>query len=85
MDGDVNILVWIIIGLLCGWLVSAMLKDWREEILGALLVGSLGALAGGFFSSAAGEGDVFATTAAFLGAIAALVVVRMLLKSRPAI
>jgi uncharacterized membrane protein YeaQ/YmgE (transglycosylase-associated protein family) len=54
-----NILIWIIFGALAGWIAS-MITGTNEEqgAIGNIIVGILGAFAGGFIMSLLGQGGV---------------------------
>lgn len=52
-----EILSWIILGGLAGWIASIIMKT-RQGILTDILLGVLGALAGGFILSAFGQPGV---------------------------
>lgn len=45
-----SILVWIVLGLIAGWLASLVMKG-GYGIIGDIVLGIVGALVGGFFSS----------------------------------
>jgi uncharacterized membrane protein YeaQ/YmgE (transglycosylase-associated protein family) len=43
-----SFLVYVIVGLLAGWLASRIMKNHRVGILGSLILGVLGAMVGGY-------------------------------------
>ena len=47
-----GILSWLLLGLVAGWLASLLMKGGGYGILGDIILGILGALVGGFLSSA---------------------------------
>jgi uncharacterized membrane protein YeaQ/YmgE (transglycosylase-associated protein family) len=79
-----NILVWIIVGGIAGWLASLVVRGTGLGILGDIIVGIIGAFLGGFLLSLLLPGT-FAITGftlgsvviAFIGAVILLFVVRL--------
>lgn len=47
----INILIWIIVGGIAGWLASLVVRGGGSGIIGDIIVGILGALIGGFLVS----------------------------------
>lgn len=79
-------LVWIVIGLIAGWLASAVVGG-GYGVIGDIVVGVVGAFLGGFiFRSlhwAAPFGGIAGTIAvAFIGAVVLLVVLRLISMGR---
>ncbi len=80
----VNIIVWIILGAIAGWLASIIMKTNGEQGgVANVIIGILGALIGGFISSAFGGPTVtgFNISSVFvatLGAVILLFFIRML-------
>ena len=77
-----SILAWILLGLIAG-AVAGFAFDGRREIVGNLVVGTLGALIAGFFASALMGWDVTLLNGASLalaavGAVAMIATLRML-------
>jgi uncharacterized membrane protein YeaQ/YmgE (transglycosylase-associated protein family) len=73
-----NILVWLIIGLLAGWLAGVVVKGRGFGLLGNIIVGIIGALIGGFVFPLFGlsaSGFVGETLFAAGGAILLLVII----------
>jgi uncharacterized membrane protein YeaQ/YmgE (transglycosylase-associated protein family) len=68
-----GILWWILIGLVAGWLTGKVMKGSGFGVIGDIVIGILGALAGGFLFSKlgfAGSGGLFYSIfVAFLGAV----------------
>lgn len=46
-----NILTWIVVGLIAGWLAGIAMKGGGFGIIGNIIVGVVGALLGGFLAS----------------------------------
>jgi uncharacterized membrane protein YeaQ/YmgE (transglycosylase-associated protein family) len=77
-----TILLWIVIGLLAGWLASAVVGG-GYGIIGDIVVGVVGAFIGGFIFRALGIGTPFGGIAgtifvAFIGAVVLLLLLRLL-------
>ncbi len=68
-----NILWWIIVGLIAGWLTGKVMKGSGFGVIGDIVIGILGALAGGFLFShlgfAGSGGLLYSIFVAFLGAV----------------
>jgi uncharacterized membrane protein YeaQ/YmgE (transglycosylase-associated protein family) len=82
-----DILTWIIVGLVAGLLASLVMGGIGYGILGDIVVGILGALIGGWLFARMGWGTPFGGLAgaifvAFIGAIVLLVIIRLLRGSR---
>lgn len=81
-----NILWWIIIGLIAGWLASMIMGRGGYGVVGDIIVGLIGALIGGFIASLLGlaplnGGDPFSLWSlilAIIGAIILIAIVRAL-------
>ncbi len=85
---DVNILAWIIVGIVGGWLAKTVV---REEgaggVLADLVVGVIGALISGwiFYSfghPAADNLNIGSMVIAFIGAVVSLRILRLLTRNR---
>jgi uncharacterized membrane protein YeaQ/YmgE (transglycosylase-associated protein family) len=81
----VNIIVWIIVGAIAGWLASIVMKTNREQgLLMDIVVGIIGAFIGGFLLSALGVGgavtglNITSILTAFIGAVVFLAILRLL-------
>ncbi|MFP2923972.1 GlsB/YeaQ/YmgE family stress response membrane protein [Pyxidicoccus sp. 3LG] len=77
-----TILVWAVIGLIAGWLASAVVGG-GYGIIGDIVVGVVGAFIGGFIFRALGEGAPFGGLAgtifvAFIGAVVLLLILRLI-------
>lgn len=51
-----NILVFLLVGLIAGWIASVMMKGRDLGVLGDIIVGVIGAFIGGFIFDMAGVG-----------------------------
>lgn len=78
-----GILSWIIVGCIAGWLAGTVIGGRGYGIIGDIILGIIGALISGFLAAAffstrdAVNGFNLATlTAAFLGAVATVAVIR---------
>lgn len=77
-----TILAWIVVGVAVGWLASVFVQDTRVGIVGAALVGVLGAVIGGIIflwlgdSSASGF-DVGSVVVAFIASVLLLLLLRL--------
>lgn len=85
-----NILVWIIVGLIAGWLAGMIVKGGGYGVVGDIIIGIVGALVGGFLASILfgaenmGNGiNVINIVTAFLGAVILIVVIRALPNRSP--
>ena len=76
------ILLWAVIGLIAGWLASAVVGG-GYGVVGDIVVGVVGAFLGGFIFRALGTGAPFGGIAgtifvAFIGAVALLLILRVI-------
>ena len=81
-----TILLWAVIGLIAGWLASAVVGG-GFGIIGDIVVGVVGAFLGGFLFRSLGVGTPFNGMAgtifvAFIGAIVLLLLLRLLNRAR---
>jgi uncharacterized membrane protein YeaQ/YmgE (transglycosylase-associated protein family) len=53
-NNNMNILLWLISGIIAGWLTGVIMKGGGFGIIGDLVVGLLGGLIGGFLASMVG-------------------------------
>ncbi|MCC6617183.1 MAG: GlsB/YeaQ/YmgE family stress response membrane protein [Anaerolineae bacterium] len=81
----VNILVWIIIGAIAGWLASMVMKtNASQGLLTDIIVGIVGGLIGGFVLNFIGVGgavtglNLSSLLVAFIGAVILLALLRLL-------
>jgi uncharacterized membrane protein YeaQ/YmgE (transglycosylase-associated protein family) len=84
-----GILIWIIVGLVAGWLAGLVMKGGGYGILGDIILGIIGAIVGGFLaaalfgvSNAVSGFNLTTFIVAFLGAVIVVAVVRALVPSR---
>jgi len=85
----VNILAWLIVGGIAGWLASLVVRGGGLGVVGDVLVGIVGALLGGFVLALLAPGTVGFTgfnlgslLVAFIGAVLLLVIVKLFTGSR---
>ena len=82
-DIDMNNLIWfLIIGAIAGWLAGLVMKGRGFGILGDIIVGIVGALLGGWLFGvlgvSAGGGLAGSLIVAFIGAVVLLFIVRLI-------
>jgi len=77
-----NVLWFLLVGVIAGWLVGVLVKGGGFGLIGDLVVGIIGALIGGLFFSGlagfAGGGLLGSILVATIGAVLLLVVLRLL-------
>lgn len=80
----VNLIVWIIVGAIAGWLASMVMKTNRQQgLLEDIIVGIVGGFIGGILLNALNVGgavtglNITSILTAFIGAIVLLAVLRM--------
>ena len=85
----VNILAWIIVGGIAGWLASLLVRGSGMGVVGDIIVGIVGALIGGFVLSLLLPGALGFTgfnlgslIIAFIGAVILLFIVKLFTGSR---
>jgi uncharacterized membrane protein YeaQ/YmgE (transglycosylase-associated protein family) len=88
-EGLVDVLTWIIVGLVAGLLASLVMGGIGFGILGDIVIGILGALLGGWLFAQMGWNAPFSGIAgaifvAFIGAVVLLVIIRLLRGARRA-
>ena len=78
-----NIIIWVVVGAIAGWLASVVLKSNKSQnLLGDIIVGIIGAVIGGFVLNALGIGggvsglNLPSIATAFVGAIILLLILR---------
>jgi uncharacterized membrane protein YeaQ/YmgE (transglycosylase-associated protein family) len=75
----VSILVWLVIGLIAGFLASRVMRGGGYGLIGDIVVGLIGALLGGFLASLLGFGSyglLGSIIVAFIGACVLIAVLR---------
>lgn len=86
MDGNtMGWLAWIIVGGVAGWLASQFMNTSRGLLMN-IVVGTVGAIIGGFLFNAIGVSgvtgfNIWSVFVAFIGAIVLLAVLRMVSRS----
>jgi len=87
----INLLVWIIVGGIAGWLASLVVRGGGMGIVGDIIVGVVGALIGGFVLSLLLPGTFGITgfnlgslIVAFIGAVILLFIVKLFTGRRAA-
>lgn len=81
-----GLLVWVIVGLVAGFLASRFVKGGGYGLIGDLIVGLLGAVIGGFLIGYFVQGSVGllgTIVVAFIGAVILLFIVRSVGGRRP--
>jgi uncharacterized membrane protein YeaQ/YmgE (transglycosylase-associated protein family) len=83
----VDVITWIIVGLVAGLLASLVMGGIGYGIVGDIIVGILGALLGGWLFGQMGWGTPFpgiagAIFVAFIGAVVLLLIIRLLRGSK---
>jgi uncharacterized membrane protein YeaQ/YmgE (transglycosylase-associated protein family) len=86
MSGE-TILVWLIVGLISGWLASAVVGG-GLGVVGDIVIGIVGSFLGGLIFRAAHLGTPFHGLAAtifvaFVGAVALLLILRLIRRGTP--
>ena len=81
----INILVWIIVGAIAGWLASIVMKtNAQQGLLLDIVVGIIGGFIGGIVLNALGVGgavtglNIASILTAFIGAVILLALLRMI-------
>lgn len=80
-----GLLSWLVVGLIAGWLAGQVMKGGGYGLMGDIVIGIVGALVGGFLAStffgvpdAVNGINVTSIVVAFLGAVVALGLIRVL-------
>ena len=77
-----NVLIWLLIGAVAGWLAGVIVKGYGFGLVGNIVVGILGAFVGGWiFGSlgiSSGSGILGTVFGATIGAVVLLFVIRLL-------
>ncbi len=77
-----NIIAWIVVGLIAGWLAGLVMRGGGYGIIGDIIIGIVGALIGGFLAGVLLGGDyvtgINLTTiiVAFIGAVILVAILR---------
>lgn len=77
-----DILAWIVVGGLAGWLASVLVRGGGLGVLGDIVVGIVGAFIGGFIVDLLGGSgftgfNIWSFIVALIGAIVLLLIIRM--------
>lgn len=75
-----NILAFLLVGLIAGWLAGVLMRGHGFGIIGDIVVGIIGALVGGFLFDLVGVssyGFLGSLVTAVIGAVALLAVIKM--------
>ena len=80
-----DILAWLVVGLVAGWLANMVMRGGRGNIVTDIIVGIIGAIVGGFLASQlfgvanpVNGINLGSIVVAFLGAVVAIAIVRAL-------
>jgi len=74
-----NIVVFLIVGLVAGWLASALMRGRGLGLIGDIVIGVIGAFLGGFLLGLLGifsEGIVGFIIQSFIGAVVLLIIIK---------
>ena len=81
----INILVWIIVGAIAGWLASLVMRTNRSQgLLEDIIIGIVGGILGGFILDALNIGgavtgfNITSIVVAFIGAVILIALIRMI-------
>jgi len=83
-----NILAWIIVGLIAGWLAGLVMRGGGYGVIGDIVVGIVGALIGGFIAGAVLGGDyvtglnLTTIVVSFIGAVILVAILRAVAPGR---
>jgi uncharacterized membrane protein YeaQ/YmgE (transglycosylase-associated protein family) len=87
-----GLLIWIIVGIIAGWLAGLVMRGSGYGIVGDMVLGIVGALVGGFLAGALFNipdpiSGLNLTTliVAFLGAVIVVALVRLIAGGRPTV
>ena len=86
----VSILAWMVLGLVAGWLASTIMRGGGYGLVGDMVLGLIGALVGGFITSALFKVDVTGLNLtsiliATLGAIVVIGIARLVAPGRTSV
>ncbi len=80
-----DLLVWIIIGLIAGWLAGIVMRGGGYGVIGDIVIGIVGAIIGGLIFGALGlgaTGIIGEIIVAFIGAVILIAILRAVAPSR---
>jgi uncharacterized membrane protein YeaQ/YmgE (transglycosylase-associated protein family) len=87
----INLLIWIVLGGLAGWIAGVIMGGTGLGTIGTIVLGVIGALVGGFVVQLLGFGDpladgaeisIAAIVTAVVGAIIVIAIARLVMGSR---
>lgn len=79
-----NIIAWIVVGLIAGWLAGMVMKGGGYGLIGDIIIGIVGGLIGGFLASLVFGADMVngfnlvSIIVAFIGAVILIALIRAL-------
>jgi uncharacterized membrane protein YeaQ/YmgE (transglycosylase-associated protein family) len=79
-----NIIAWIVVGLIAGWLAGMVMKGGGYGLIGDIIIGIVGGLLGGFLASVVFGADMVngfnlvSIVVAFIGSVILIALVRAL-------
>jgi uncharacterized membrane protein YeaQ/YmgE (transglycosylase-associated protein family) len=82
---SVDLLIWLLIGGVAGWLAGVLTKGRGFGCIGNMIIGVIGSVIGGWLFSVTslappGEGMVGSFVTALIGAVALIIVLRLIFK-----
>lgn len=80
-----SVLVWIITGIIAGWIAGMLVRGYGFGVLGDLIVGLLGGLIGGYLAGVFGVGPTNWLGAVLVSAIGGVILVWILHLIHPGI
>ncbi len=76
-----SVLWWLVVGLIAGFLASAVMRGGGYGVVGDIIVGIIGAFIGGFLMSLlgiGGSGIIWSIIVAFIGACVLIAILRLI-------
>lgn len=76
-----NIIIWIVVGVIAGWLTGLVMKGRGYGLLGDLVIGLIGGLVGGWlfgFMGLSASGWLGQILVSFVGGVVLVAIVRLL-------
>src|SRR5271155_4804960 len=81
LGGSMNIIIWLIVGAIAGWLAGMVVKGGGFGLIGDIIVGIIGGLIAGYLLPVVGlpigAGLVGEIIDAFIGAVILLIILRL--------
>lgn len=82
----VNVLLWLVVGAIAGWLAGMVMKGGNYGLVGDIIVGLIGAVIGGFLFGALNAGGPYglvgSIVVAFIGACILIAVLRFITRGQ---